>query len=768
MNESMKPSTENDPRVFEAVQRYLQQIESGRPPNRAELVILYPDLMETLEPYLDAIEMLQTAAPQLREPSASGSRKGEAIPEGFSAEPLGDFQLVREIGRGGMGVVYEAIQLSLGRKVAIKVLPFAAALDARQLQRFRNEAQAAAALHHPHIVPVYGVGCERGVHFYVMQLIEGQNLATLISEQRQEPGKFPQTIIDSLSHSHSLEQSPPARRETPREAHHETRRILGGEPTSRRGSTSSSYARTVAEIVAQAADALDYAHSLGVVHRDVKPANIIVDQSGVAWVADFGLAQVQSDHVLTQAGDLLGTLRYMSPEQASGQMTHVDQRSDVYSLGATLYELLTLQPLFAADHRQALLRQILDEKPPALKSAFRSLPRELETITRKALEKVPDERYASAGAMRDDLRRFLNDLPILARPPSLPERLTKWSRRHRGVVLSGVAALVLTVAGLSVATWMTASAYDRERAKAQEAAQQYERAEQNFRQARAAVDEFTRISESTLGDHPVLESARIRLLEAALTYYQNFVNQHRDNVSLHAELEATVSKVEHILNELNTLAGAGRYILLQDPLVRQELALTADQISQIETFDELWRDTFRETGHLSRTEREQRRIDLARRQDTAVQHLLTEPQRTRFQQIVWQTSGVNALDDSSLATALSLTANQRADIRQLLADYAAPRNGPPQRFRPPHDMGPGPPFHEMPPEPPPGPRPPRGDEDNWKRNDDLIRGELSRVLTADQQQQWKQILGKPFTKPLTRRPPPWGSFRNGPDEKDFR
>src|SRR5262249_47604015 len=246
----------------------------------------------------------------------------------YPANPLGDFRIVREVGRGGMGVVYEAVQLSLGRRVALKTLPFAAALDGRQLQRFKNEAQAAAALHHSNIVPVFAVGCERGVHYYAMQLIDGHPLTALIQQARRARAGAP---------------APPGA---------DTARAL--QLSTLRTSQASEYFRGAARLVAQAAEALEHAHQMGVIHRDVKPGNLMVDGRGHLWVTDFGLAQLH-DGGLTQTGDLVGTLRYMAPEQAAGQRL-VDHRADVYGLGAPLYELLTLEPLCPAPTRPGLLR----------------------------------------------------------------------------------------------------------------------------------------------------------------------------------------------------------------------------------------------------------------------------------------------------------------------------------------------------------------------------------------------------------------------------
>jgi serine/threonine protein kinase/WD40 repeat protein/tetratricopeptide (TPR) repeat protein len=347
---------------------------------------------------------------------------------------LGDFHILREVGRGGMAVVYEAEQVSLCRRVALKVLPLAATMDPRQLERFRHEARAAGLLHHPHIVPVYGVGCERGVHYYAMQLIEGCSLAAVIDGWR-DPG---------AGHKGPGGGAPEASAagaggvETP--------------PLAARGTVPTLQApklfRRIAELVAQAADALEHAHALGVVHRDIKPANLLVDAGGKVWITDFGLARLGEGHGLTASGDLLGTLRYMSPEQALARHGLVDHRTDIYSLGATLYELLTLHPAVDGASKEEVLHHLAFEEPVAPRRWERSIPAELETVTLKALAKDPAERYATAQEMADDLRRWLTDRPIRARPPGPLQRLRKWSRRHRPLVVALGAFLVLLVAGL--------------------------------------------------------------------------------------------------------------------------------------------------------------------------------------------------------------------------------------------------------------------------------------------------------------------------------
>jgi WD40 repeat protein/serine/threonine protein kinase len=378
-----------------------------------------------------------------------------------------------------MGVVYEAKQMSLGRRVALKVLPFAAAMDPQQLRRFRTEAEAAAQLHHTNIVPVYWVGCERGVHYYAMQFIEGGNLADMIRELRR---------LEAMAKPRQCE-APPREGEAPAEpreapTHGESRqfRLDALRPPAETGTvngpgagsrdreqgaglslasaerpapfpaTSSArdraYFRNVARLGVEAAEALEHAHQEGIIHRDIKPANLMVDAKGNLWVMDFGLARLQSDSGLTVTGDLLGTLRYMSPEQALGRRVLIDGRTDIYSLGVTLYELATLQPAFESRDRQELLRRIADDEPPPPRRHDSSIPRELETVILKAITKEPVGRYQTAQELADDLRHFLEDRPIKARRPTILERVVKWARRHRTLVASVVVIAILAAAGL--------------------------------------------------------------------------------------------------------------------------------------------------------------------------------------------------------------------------------------------------------------------------------------------------------------------------------
>jgi serine/threonine protein kinase/uncharacterized protein HemY len=455
-------------RLQEAILLYLRSADSGQPLSQQELLTRYPDLTEELKSFF--------ADPSHLDPLLAPLRTSAPAPTVLEPGPLGDFRIVREIGRGGMGLVYEAVQMSLGRRVALKVLPFAAAMAARRLQRFKNEAQAAGQLHHTNIVPVFYVGCERGVHFYAMQYIEGCTLAALIRGLRREADREaeaeggPSANVSEIAISFlSGDPKQPLSTElTPtvayspcgpwpgptagkgRKDENSTRPVAA--ISTERSTDHPAFFRTVARLGIQAAEALEHAHLSGVVHRDIKPGNLMLDTSWNVWVTDFGLAQFQSQAGLTLTGDLVGTLRYMSPEQVLAKRVLIDQRTDIYSLGATLYELLTLEPIFTGRDRQELLRQIAFEEPRPLRRLNKAIPPELETIILKAVEKNPADRYSTAQELADDLRRFLMNEPIQARRPSPLQRLRKMARRHMGVtVTAGVAivvGLLLGVAGL--------------------------------------------------------------------------------------------------------------------------------------------------------------------------------------------------------------------------------------------------------------------------------------------------------------------------------
>jgi WD40 repeat protein/serine/threonine protein kinase len=489
--------------VLRAVEEYQAAWQAGGRPDRAEFLARHADIAAALAECLDGLEFIQAAAPRLQQ-SAGALAAGADLAGAEPAEGLlGDFRILREVGRGGMGVVYEAEQISLGRRVALKVLPLAAALDTRQLQRFKNEAQAAAGLHHTNIVPVYAVGSERGVHFYAMQYIDGHTLVAVIRDLRRQAGLDPveagastgsgPSVAEELLSCREPGQAPanPQRATAygasppPSAPPNETVTPAAAGPSTERSVQSPAYFRTVARLGVQAAEALEHAHQLGVVHRDIKPGNLLVDGRGHLWVTDFGLAHCQSQAGLTMTGDLVGTLRYMSPEQALAKRVVIDHRTDVYSLGATLYELLTLEPAFPGKDRQELLRQIAFEEPRPPRQLNRAVPAELETIVLKALEKNPEERYATAQELADDLRRFLEDRPIQARRPTFRQRLRKWARRHRPLVVTLGTSLAVLLVGITVASVVAAvnvNAARRDAEKSADAATESARQEHAARQ----------------------------------------------------------------------------------------------------------------------------------------------------------------------------------------------------------------------------------------------------------------------------------------------
>jgi serine/threonine protein kinase len=564
---SMEPSAirqmtpEQKDRLTLALDRYLSAMEKGVPPPRDEFLAAYPDLAGSLRTYLDSLEDLHDVA-------GGFDRTSRPLEAGAAApgeKRLGDFRLIREIGRGGMGVVYEAQQISLGRRVALKVLPFAAVLDSRQIARFKHESQAAAQLDHPHIVSVYAVGVDRGVHFYAMQFIDGQPLDRALAELRRAgrlaSGATSVEVVDASTDGHMSES--PSSGDCP--------------STSVSFLTAKSgkwheYLQTAVRLGIQAAEALHAAHEHGIVHRDVKPSNFLLDAEGKLWVTDFGLALCQTDATLTRTGDLVGTVRYMSPEQALGQSALVDQRTDIYSLGATLYELLALRPAFPGNAGPSLLQCIEQQEPPRLRQLQAKIPADLETVIAKAMAKRRDERYTTAREFADDLRRILEGKPTLAKPPTIPERLGKWAMRHTHLVATVAGVCALALIGMAVSTLLIA----REKLRSE---QNYARAEKHFREAQEAVDCLGARLAERLAEVPGAEQVRKDLLRETLRYYSNFVDQAKENPSLRADLAMTYSKIGTLTAEIGSIDEA---ILAHQSAIRLFERLAADNPRKVE------------------------------------------------------------------------------------------------------------------------------------------------------------------------------------------
>ncbi|MBC8471005.1 MAG: protein kinase [Planctomycetes bacterium] len=496
--------------VAEVAEDFLRRIEQGENPEVADYAARYPSIAENLRQILPVLTMVGAS-------QDVWLGRDQVCDKGMPQERiLGDFKILREVGRGGMGVVYEARELSLGRRVALKVLPFVAVLDPHQLKRFKMEAQIAACLHHTNIVPVFSVGCERGVYYYAMQYIEGHSLASIIHELRQYANnKTPVNEKKSRFLKTGLSDC--------------AKCLL-----TVRSTHSSEFVRSVAQLCIQVAEALQYAHDMGVVHRDIKPSNIMLDERGHPWITDFGLAQYRTNTatVLTRPGDVLGTIRYMSPEQVAGNTTMVDHRTDIYALGATLFELLSLEPVFAHQERHRLMNSIEMDEPRSLHLLNPAVPKDLETIVLKAMAKDPVRRYTSSKALAEDLRRFLDHRTIEARRPSMGECLAKWARRHRALVNAVAGVLVVAVVALSLSTVIIWQEKARTEAALTQVEAERQRAQTHYEQAREAMDEITYIVEQQSTNFAAVKETRRELLQKAQRFYEGLLetNSQEPNV----------------------------------------------------------------------------------------------------------------------------------------------------------------------------------------------------------------------------------------------
>ena len=459
-------TSECDP-VELLVDEFLDRYRRGEQPSLSALAGEHPEHAERIRSLIPAMLLLEAFGPGIE----MGPRSGPSASLGRMPQRLGDYLLLRPIGSGGMGVVYEAIQESLGRHVALKTVNGQPSDDATRLERFRREALAAARLQHAHIVPVFGIGEHEGLHFYTMQFIRGHGLDSVLREVdrlRRDPAAqgsvtdrpdgrdLERSLARDLRSGsflpHSALGSDAARDHEPASSiARADRPVLSGHAEDR-------YHRSVAWLGVQVAEALHYAHQQGVLHRDIKPSNLLLDGQGHVWVTDFGLAKTDDGDELTRTGDVVGTLRYMAPERFNGWS---DPRSDVFALGATLYELLTFRPAFAESDRIRLVDRLMHGSPAPLRQLDRRFPRDLETIVLKALANAPGERYATARQMAEDLRLFLAGRPILARRSGSIERTWRWCRRN-----PAVAAAAVVVAGSLTAALGISLTYGEKQARA--------------------------------------------------------------------------------------------------------------------------------------------------------------------------------------------------------------------------------------------------------------------------------------------------------------
>ena len=635
-NSDVRPAKPNPPQtqpegpelLEKIVAHFTRQLRAGKHPSIGKYQKKFPQLADEIEEVLASVAMIE----QLKKDSDSDTHPNQGKFDSVkNLTQIGSYQIVREIGRGGMGVVFEGVHESLGRRVAIKVMPSPMMDAEKHVARFKREASSAAKLHHTNIVSVYGVGEEPGLYYYVMDYIQGTSLSNALFEFKhpsnessfrpwqQTPQGSTRTSVSNSGQSTQLVNT--RRDETGSFEVHQNQdtqtyvantaipdhtvemsaaqpiKVITREDKSAVSNTSkirdSRYFQWVAEKGADLADALSYAHSFKFLHRDIKPSNLLLDQKGGIWITDFGLVKDESNELnLTKTGDVIGTPQYLAPESLEGKY---DSRSEIYCLGLTLYEMVTLESAYQGNSPAEIIRAIATESPLPPRKLNPNIPLDLSTIVAKAISRDPASRYPTAEALRDDLLAFVDDRPIQARRPSPLERVVRWARRNPlPAVLSAVSAVLLTLVAVvaSIGYWTTMDALAKEAEKSrrlteeqkiskkatqdaianlQAMREQYDRAEANISVTMDVFESFIGryVGKDDSGRNLEIDSFRdlagiettlsadeVKFLKSLLGFYERIAELNKDNESLREEVAKAYRRVGNLLQMVGDLDGA--------------------------------------------------------------------------------------------------------------------------------------------------------------------------------------------------------------------
>ncbi len=654
MNHEFEENAESETEaLLEAVvEEFTNELRHGRQPRIVDYQHRYQTHAKEIRELLSSVAMIE----QLKSQPLTESSLNRRLEATLEIRQLGDYKIIREIGRGGMGIVFEAIHQSLGRQVAIKVLPNRSVDNEKLIERFRLESQAAARLHHTNIVSVFGVGFADGHHYYVMEYVNGLSVKQIIdhlvnskidsknstytASRRQEKTKVDPAVtqVDSVG----IPAEPGVTQVDPGLSTMDASQV----------STDLYYTRDLVSafdfvpapkdhiswslsVVEGIADAMDYSHRQSILHRDIKPANLLSDDVGNVRLADFGLAKRLDDDGLTKTGEIIGTPQYMAPETLEGRY---DIRSEVYCLGLTLYEMVTLQPAFFDTTTAGLLRQITTVRPVAAASLNRQVSRDLNIVIEKAIAREPSDRYQTAAEFREDLRCLLDDRPISARRPSALEFARRWARRNpmsAWLACTSLFLLMLVALTASLGYAYTQAAYhdlsvqhqaltwqQQETERARQLAvesedriqNEFQRAEANLKVSFEAFDAMflqlispsrnqnhNRSSEKTLdldidglselaGVQTAITEDDAEFLKRMLSFYQQIASQNADSLELKlqsARANRRVANTYHLTGNMpQAIESYKQACELYDSIVSQTPELESAILALVQTYNE--------------------------------------------------------------------------------------------------------------------------------------------------------------------------------------